>query len=186
MPGGVCLAERIRVAGKPLLENVELRAFSLRIRERDQSRHRIVQTLGLISEWVDCGGQVTVRRTVRKYARTVRYVVRGPHYCAPSVNKNGGGYGYGGDVVIGGGGFIGSPAAVAQARRRASASVAFSGGSYGYVGEPAYYNGDETVVLQKRHKRKRLGGSVYYRGYSSYNSGVVLHYGPAIMKDGAY
>jgi hypothetical protein len=131
----------------------------------------------------ECGlTRVVVRHKVKKYTRTVRYQHHRARYCGPSVNKNGG------DYVIGGGGFIGSPAAVAQARRRAGGATAFSGGGYGYgyVGEGAYYNEGEETVVVKRHKRKFRRGAVYSGGFSGYDSGVVLHYGPAIVKGGAY
>jgi hypothetical protein len=134
----------------------------------------------------ECGlTRIVVRNKVKKYSRTVRYEHLRKHYCGPSVNKNGG------DYVIGGGGYIGSPAAVAQARRRAGGSIEFSGvgygygygGGYGYVGEPAFY--DETVAV-KRHQRKFRRGAVYSGQFPGYNGGVVIHYGPAIVKGGAY
>ena len=113
-----------------------------------------------VRKTTDCGQRVVVRHKVKKYHKTVRYTKSRVSCCAPCINKNGGG----GDYVIGGGGFIGSPAAVAQARRRAG--------------------GEEQVVV---YRHKRFGhGAVYSGQYSGYNQGVVLHYGPAIVKDGGF
>ena len=95
----------------------------------------------------DCAARRFVRVEEHR-SRTIRYTVSRRHYCArPSMVKNGG------DYVIGGG-FIGSAAAVGQARRRASVQLQFSGG-YRYRGR-----------------------------FKMHNSGVVLPRGPAIMKNG--
>jgi hypothetical protein len=102
------------------------------------------------------------------------------------------------DVVIGGygSGFIGSRAAVAQARRRANknggegavydgglgygAGGTFSGNGYGYG--DGYYAQGEVVV--RRKKRLRRARPVYYQ--PAYDPGLVYHTGPAVMKDGGY
>jgi hypothetical protein len=127
----------------------------------------------------DCAsGYVDYRPVVRKKPRrVVRQVVQQP-------GCDCGGYAYGGgqDVVIGG--FVGSPAAVKQARRRANA-YGYYGGSYSGGGGYGYGEG-QVVVRKKRIKRKAR--TVYYDpsyGYG-YEPGVVLHTGPAIMKDGGY
>lgn len=88
-----------------------------------------------------------------------------------------------GGVVVSGG-FFGSPAAVAQAKRRAAKNG--DGGSYAGMGY-----GDAYVVNQSPapgvHKRKlRRRGTPVYCPPPGYYSGVVVHYGPAIIKNGGY
>ncbi len=128
----------------------------------------------------DCASGYVQYRPVRKKHR--RVVVQGGCDCG-----TGGGYGYGGgDVIIGGGGFVGSPAAVKQARRRANAYGYAAGGGYGYGDGGGYYGEGQVVVRKKRIKRKAR--RVYYNpdyGYG-YEPGVMLHTGPAVMKDGGY
>jgi hypothetical protein len=128
--------------------------------------------------------------------RTVRYAA--PCNCAAPVVTYGRGRG---DIVIGGGyassgtRFIGSPAAVAQARKRAAYQLQFGGGVYdgGYAyGNGVGYDEEQAPVVVRRHAKRnklrvrRARQQVYYGDYPSYNPGVVIHYGPAIMKDGAY
>ena len=150
-----------------------------------------------VSRIEDCG----VRRYVRiekRRVRTVRYAVSRRHYCAqPGIVKNGGG----GDYMLGGGVYLGSPAAAAQWRRRAAAHMQFSGGYVGepvyggdayvgepvyggdaYVGEGAYYNTPAPVMLGGHIKVWRK----YHRHSRMHISGVVKHHGPVIMKGGAY
>ena len=135
----------------------------------------------------DCGQRAVVRYRIKRHARTIRYdVPRLPYYAQPGVAKNGGGYGYGGDYVIGGG-YLGSPAAVAQWRRRAAARLQFSGGYVGggSVGGGGYYSEGEQSVVIKHHRHRKHRKLVYY-GYPAPDSGVIIHYGPAIVKGGGY
>lgn len=122
----------------------------------------------------DCASQrVEYRRVVRKKVRAERRVVV-QQGCGCS-------YGGGQDVIVGG--FIGSRAAVQQARRRANAY----GGGYvtggGYVDDGGY--GEGQVVIRRKHmKRKRK--VVYYDPGYGYNPGVIYHTGPIITKSGGY
>jgi hypothetical protein len=107
----------------------------------------------------DCGVHRYVRIEKRR-SRTIRYTASRRHYCGcgqSSVVKNGG------DYVIGGGGFVGSAAAVGQARRRASLGYEFSGG---YVGEPVYggdaYVGEPVFGGVGYVGEGYVGGGVYY------------------------
>ncbi len=122
----------------------------------------------------------------KKRVRTVRYAA--PCNCQAPVVSYGGSYG-GGDIVIGGGGtrFIGSPAAVAQARKRANRQAQYGyadGGGYGYSDGGGYY--EQAPVVRRKAKRVRRVRVQAYNPYPVYDPGVVIHYGPVIMKDGAY
>jgi hypothetical protein len=106
-----------------------------------------------------------------------------------------------------------SPAAVMQAERRRQraeyayggsyemdggygAGYAYGGGGYGFQGDMGYSDGGEYVRQRKparkaRHARRNCNCSGYGQmqgggiGFS-YDPGVVLHYGPTIVKDGGY
>jgi hypothetical protein len=130
--------------------------------------------------------RVVYQRQVKR-VRTMRYAA--PCSCAaPTVT-----YGHGnGDIVLGGGyagtRFIGSPAAVLQARKRAAYQLQFGGGvyggGYGYSDGGGYY--EQAPVIRRKIKRLRRARVQVYAPYPVYDPGVVVHYGPAIMKDGAY
>ena len=124
----------------------------------------------------DCGQQIVVRRHVKKYSRTVRYSKSRLPYCAPGINKNSGGYAYGGGYAYSGGGFVGSPAAVMQARRRAAGGAIYGGG---------YYVEQPPVVI-RQHKRRHLVTQGCNFGCPTYNPGIVVHYGTPISKGGGY
>jgi hypothetical protein len=102
-------------------------------------------------------------------------------------------YSYGDDVVIGAGGFVGSTAAVSQARRRASKNggeggyyaggLGYGTGGHGYGGTYTYSDSDivqEPRSLRKRYARKHRR-AVYV---PVYDPGVVYHTGPIITKSG--
>ncbi len=133
-------------------------------------------------------GQVYVKRqrVVRR-----RVIVQQPR---PQVYVQGG---YSGVVT----GYVGSPAAVRQAQRRAAkngsegafyagglghgSGGSFSGGGYGNgngYGEGYYVERRRVVTTRKRKMRRAR--PVYYA--PAYDPGVVYHTGPAIMKDGGY
>jgi hypothetical protein len=133
----------------------------------------------------------------RKRVRTVRYAA--PCNCAAARVTYGNASG---DIVIGGGTrFIGSPAAVSQARKRAKRQLQYGGGyaygggysdgggyayggGYGYSDGGGYY--EQAPVVRRKAKRLRRVRVQAYNPYPVYDPGVVVHYGPAIMKDGAY
>jgi hypothetical protein len=177
--------------------------------DTDKKRHkRLVCVIGDQRFYVryrsECVGPRVVYRDPgviyaqpRKRVRTVRYAA--PCNCAAARVTYGNSSG---DIVIGGGTrFIGSPAAVSQARKRAKRQLQYGGGyaygggysvgggyayggGYGYSDGGGYY--EQAPVVRRKAKRLRRVRVQAYNPYPVYDPGVVVHYGPAIMKDGAY
>ncbi len=129
----------------------------------------------------DCLQQQAAVKRNKKRVKSVCYAHAHDAYCGHSnAGYNAGRgieIGYGGQASGGyaaGGGFVGSPAAVAQAQRRASKN----GGGY-------YVEGEQVIRVAKRKKGRKMV-HLYHSVAPIYDSGITIHYGPVVSKGGSY